>query len=144
MLWSLGIVHSNEQITSDGLFCVDIALQDNKVGMLLFCVACDRCFALATVHSNTHMFAQCITHLNTPETDRHGAAVLPNPAGCTKSMWSVHCIFLTAADALFLPVSTSSTMDTGCKFCLSLNMHAQLTWFCMLRYVMSVMSVFRW
>lgn len=31
MLWSLGIVHSNEQITSDGLFCVDIALQDNKV-----------------------------------------------------------------------------------------------------------------
>ena len=30
-LWSLGIPHTNEHITSDGLFCVDIALQDNKV-----------------------------------------------------------------------------------------------------------------
>ena len=31
VLWSLGIVHTNEYITPDGLFCVDIALQDNKV-----------------------------------------------------------------------------------------------------------------
>ena len=34
-LWSLGIAHTNEQITSDGLFCVDIALQDTQVGLLL-------------------------------------------------------------------------------------------------------------
>lgn len=30
-LWSLGIPHTNEHITFDGLFCLDIALQDNKV-----------------------------------------------------------------------------------------------------------------
>ena len=30
-LWSLGIPHTNDHITPDGLFCVDIALQDIKV-----------------------------------------------------------------------------------------------------------------
>lgn len=34
-LWGLGIPHTNEHITSDGLFCVDIALQDNKVSSAL-------------------------------------------------------------------------------------------------------------
>ena len=31
VLWSLGIAHTNEHITPDGLFCIDIALQDSKV-----------------------------------------------------------------------------------------------------------------
>lgn len=31
LLWSLGILHSNHHITADGLFCVDIALQDQQV-----------------------------------------------------------------------------------------------------------------
>lgn len=33
-LWSLGVPHTNEHITLDGLFCVDIGLQDTQVGML--------------------------------------------------------------------------------------------------------------
>jgi hypothetical protein len=41
VLWSLGMVHTNEHITPDGLFCVDIALQDSKVSSLLvFSVCC--------------------------------------------------------------------------------------------------------
>ena len=35
VLWSLGIAHTHQHITSDGLFCLDIALQDNKVGWLI-------------------------------------------------------------------------------------------------------------
>ena len=35
LLWSLGILHSNQHITADGLFCVDIALQDQQVLLLL-------------------------------------------------------------------------------------------------------------
>ena len=34
MLWSLGILHTNQHITADGLFCVDIALQDQQVLVL--------------------------------------------------------------------------------------------------------------
>ena len=35
LLWSLGILHTNQHITADGLFCVDIALQDQQVTELL-------------------------------------------------------------------------------------------------------------
>jgi len=40
VLWSLGMVHTNEHITPDGLFCVDIAMQDSKVCSLLCCAMC--------------------------------------------------------------------------------------------------------
>ena len=30
-LWSLSIPHSNDHLTPDGLFCVDIALEGSKV-----------------------------------------------------------------------------------------------------------------
>jgi hypothetical protein len=32
VLWTLGVSHKNNEITSDGLFCVDIALDGGKVG----------------------------------------------------------------------------------------------------------------
>jgi len=31
VLWSLGVAHKNNEVTSDGLFCVDIALEAGKV-----------------------------------------------------------------------------------------------------------------
>lgn len=31
VLWSLGVAHKNNDITADGLFCVDIALEGGKV-----------------------------------------------------------------------------------------------------------------
>ena len=37
LLWSLGILHSNHHLTPDGLFCVDIALQDRQVGSATLC-----------------------------------------------------------------------------------------------------------
>lgn len=37
LLWSLGILHTNQHITSDGLFCVDIALQDQQVTSAASC-----------------------------------------------------------------------------------------------------------
>ena len=30
-LWSLGVAHTNEHITPDGLFCVDMAIPDTQV-----------------------------------------------------------------------------------------------------------------
>lgn len=37
LLWSLGILHTNQHITPDGLFCVDIALQDQQVTLPATC-----------------------------------------------------------------------------------------------------------
>ena len=37
LLWSLGILHTNQHITPDGMFCVDIALQDQQVTLPATC-----------------------------------------------------------------------------------------------------------
>jgi hypothetical protein len=50
VLWSLGMVHTNEHITPDGLFCVDIAMQDNKVCSLL---CCSMCHCLSDAHETS-------------------------------------------------------------------------------------------
>ena len=37
LLWGLGILHTNHHVTADGLFCVDIALQDQQVTLADVC-----------------------------------------------------------------------------------------------------------
>lgn len=51
LLWSLGILHTNQHITPDGLFCVDIALQDQQVTLAAIAACshtqCSSCFKTA-------------------------------------------------------------------------------------------------
>lgn len=35
VLWSLGVAHKSNEVTADGLFCVDIALEGGKVYICL-------------------------------------------------------------------------------------------------------------
>jgi len=37
-LWSLGVSHTNNKLTSDGLFCIDVALDGEKVPHV--CIVC--------------------------------------------------------------------------------------------------------